>query len=251
MSTQPTQIRAYKYFSFVTAIFVTALLVSNIIAVKLASFGTYFLGQGRELSLFLPAAVIVFPVSYIFGDVLTEVYGYARARQVIWIGFACNLLAVTAIWLAGLLPPAPFWDANVYDSAAAAQQAYQAILGFAPRLLLASFVAYLFGEFLNSYVLAKLKVATQGKHLWARTISSTVVGQLADSAVFITLAFTGTLPAGSLGQLIITQWLFKSAYEALATPLTYGVVNFLKKAENEDHYDRDTDFNPLVITKST
>jgi uncharacterized integral membrane protein (TIGR00697 family) len=239
--------RAYKYFPFVTAIFVTCLLVSNIIAVKLASFGSLNLGAERTLDLFLPAAVIVFPVAYIFGDVLTEVYGYVRARQVIWIGFACNLLAVAAIAVAGRLPPAPFWNAGVYDTAGAAQQAYQAILGFTPRLLLASFVAYLFGEFLNSFVLAKLKLATGGRHLWARTISSTLVGQLADSAIFITLAFIGILPSASLGQLIITQWLFKSAYEALATPLTYVVVNFLKRAENEDYFDRNTNFNPLNL----
>ena len=239
--------RAYKYFPFVTAIFVTSLLVSNIIAVKLASFGSFSVGAGRTLYLYLPAAVIVFPVAYIFGDVLTEVYGYVRARQVIWIGFACNLLAVAAIGLAGLLPPAPFWNAGIYGSAEAAQQAYVAILGFTPRLLLASFVAYLFGEFLNSFVLAKLKVATQGRHLWARTIGSTLVGQLADSAIFISLAFIGILPSASLVQVILTQWLFKSAYEALATPLTYVVVNFLKKAENEDYFDRDTNFNPLKL----
>jgi uncharacterized integral membrane protein (TIGR00697 family) len=239
--------RVYKYFPFVTAIFVTSLVVSNIIAVKLASFGALNLGAGRTLFLYLPAAVIVFPVAYIFGDVLTEVYGYVRARQVIWIGFACNLLAVAAIGLAGLLPPAPFWNLGVYSSAEAAQLAYLAILGFAPRLLLASFVAYLFGEFLNSFILAKLKVATQGRHLWVRTIGSTLVGELADSAIFITIAFLGILPAASLVPVIITQWLFKSAYEALATPLTYVVVNFLKKAENEDYFDRDTNFNPLRL----
>ena len=237
--------RAYRFYPFVTAVFVTALIVSNIIAVKLASFGTLPIGAGLEL--FLPAAVVLFPVSYIFGDVLTEVYGFARARQVIWIGFACNLLAVAAIALAGWLPVAPFWNAGVYATPEEAQQAYRAILGFTPRLLLASFVAYLFGEFLNSIVLATLKVATRGRHLWARTIGSTVVGQFADSAIFITLAFAGTLPGPALGQLVITQWLFKSAYEALATPLTYVVVNFLKKAENEDHFDRDTNFNPLVV----
>src|SRR5574341_2228856 len=159
----------YRFYNLITAAFVTCLIISNIIAVKLAAIGPWF----------LPAAVIVFPLSYIFGDVLTEVYGYARARQVIWIGFGCNLLAVLAIWVGGLLPPAPFWNANVYESPAAAQQAYQAILGFTPRLLVASFVAYLAGEFLNSFVLAKLKIATSGKYLWARTIGSTLVGQLA------------------------------------------------------------------------
>ena len=229
--------KQYHYYPTLTAIFVTCLIISNIIAVKIAAFGP----------LFLPVAVIIFPISYIFGDVLTEVYGYARARQTIWIGFACNLLAVVAIWMGGVLPPAPFWNANVYPAPDAAQQAYQAILGFTPRLLVASFIAYLAGEFLNSFVLAKLKVATAGKYLWLRTISSTLVGQLADSSIFILAAFAGILPNETLGQLVITQWLFKSAYEALVTPLTYVVVNLLKRVENEDYYDRETNFNPLAI----
>lgn len=230
--------RAYRYLPLITALFVTCLIISNIIAVKLAAVGPWF----------LPAAVIIFPISYIFGDVLTEVYGYARARQVIWIGFGCNLLAVAAIWVAGLLPPAPFWNANVYDSPAAAQQAYDAILGFTPRLLGASFTAYLVGEFLNSFVLAKLKIATAGRQLWLRTIASTLFGQLADSSIFLLIAFAGIVPAAALGGLILTQWLFKSAYEAIATPLTYLVVNALKRAEAEDYYDRDTDFNPLALS---
>jgi hypothetical protein len=230
--------RSHRFFPLVTAVFVTCLIISNIIAVKLAAFGPWF----------LPAAVIVFPVAYIFGDVLTEVYGYARARQVIWIGFACNLLAVAAIWIAGRLPAAPFWNAGVYESPAAAQQAYDAILGFTPRLLAASFIAYLAGEFLNSFVLAKLKIAAGGKYLWARTIASTIVGQLADSGIFILIAFAGVVPGATLGELIVTQWLFKSAYEAVATPLTYVVVNFLKRAEDEDYYDRDTNFSPLTFS---
>ena len=232
-----------RFLPLITAIFVTCLIISNIIAVKLAAFGTLpIVGP-----LFLPAAVIIFPLSYVFGDVLTEVYGYARARQVIWMGFGCNLLAVAAIWMGGLLPAAPFWNAGVYDSPDAAQQAYDSILGFTPRLLAASFTAYLFGEFLNSFVLAKLKIATAGKWLWMRTISSTVAGQLVDSGLFITIAFAGALPLPALGQLIVTQWLFKSAYEILATPLTYIVVNFLKRVEKQDPYDRETNFNPLVM----
>jgi hypothetical protein len=234
-------VQPYRYFPLATSIFVTCLIVSNIIAVKLAYFGTApLLGP-----LFLPVAVIVFPVAYIFGDVLTEVYGYARARQVIWIGFACNLLAVLAIWIGGLLPAAPFWNAGAYASPAAAQTAYEAILGFSPRLLLASFTAYLAGEFLNSFVLAKLKIATSGRWLWMRTLSSTFAGQLADSALFITIAFAGIVPTPALGRLIITQWLFKSAFEAAATPLTYAVVNFLKRTEQVDPYDQDTRFNPF------
>jgi uncharacterized integral membrane protein (TIGR00697 family) len=236
-------VHSYRFLPFVTSIFVTCLIVSNIIAVKIGSFGSLpLIGP-----LFLPVAVIVFPISYIFGDVLTEVYGYARARKVIWIGFGCNLLAVAAIWAGGLLPGAPFWNAGVYESPHAAQAAYEAILGFTPRLLAASFTAYLAGEFLNSYVLAKLKVATAGKWLWLRTISSTLVGQLADSGLFIAIAFAGVVPVTALGRLIVTQWLFKCAYEAAATPLTYVVVGFLKRWEKEDHYDRDTNFNPLAI----
>jgi uncharacterized integral membrane protein (TIGR00697 family) len=227
-----------RFFPVVTAFFVTTLLISNIIAVKLIAVGPLAP---------LPAAIIIFPVAYIFGDVLTEVYGYGRARQVIWIGFACNLLAVLAIWLAGRLPAVPFWTAGVYETGAEAQQAYDAILGFTPRLLLASFAAYLAGEFLNSFVLARLKVATEGRYLWARTIGSTLIGQLADSAIFISLAFAGILPAAELGRAIVIQWLFKSAYEALATPLTYVVVNGLKKAEGLDPFDRHTDFNPFKL----
>jgi uncharacterized integral membrane protein (TIGR00697 family) len=229
--------KGYRWFHWITAVFVTTLIISNIIAVKLVQIA----------GLVLPAAVVIFPVAYIFGDVLTEVYGYGRARQVIWTGFLCNLLAVVAIWLAGWLPAAPFWSLGPFDSPGAAQQAYQAILGFTPRLLLASFVAYLVGEFLNAYVLAKLKVRTAGRFLWLRTIASTLVGQGADSAVFLTVAFWGILPAGGLGLAILSQWGFKVVYEALATPLTYLIVNKLKQVEGLDVFDRDTDFNPVTL----
>jgi uncharacterized integral membrane protein (TIGR00697 family) len=229
--------KGYRWFPFVTAVFVTTLIISNIIAVKLVNIG----------GLFLPAAVILFPVAYIFGDILTEVYGFARARQVIWTGFICNLLAVIAIWIGGQLPAAPFWSAGAFSSPENAQQAYQAILGFTPRLLLASFTAYLIGEFLNSIVLAKLKVRTEGRFLWLRTISSTIVGEGADSAVFITIAFAGIIPGGGLVNAILSQWTFKVVYETLATPLTYLIVNTLKRVENEDYFDRDTDFNPVTL----
>jgi uncharacterized integral membrane protein (TIGR00697 family) len=207
-----------RWLPAIAAVFVTSLIIANIIA----------------------------PISYIFGDVLTEVYGYARARRVIWIGFICNLLAVAAIWISIQLPTAPFWTAGVFKDAEAFQSAYQTILGFTPRLLASSFVAYLIGEFLNSFVLAKMKIATRGRHLWLRTIGSTLIGQLADSIFFFSLAFYGAMPAFALGQLILTQWLLKSGYEALATPITYGVVNFLKRTEKEDHFDRGTNFNPLT-----
>lgn len=218
------------WFVVVASVFVTCLITANIIAVKLFSVGPFV----------LPAAVIIFPISYIFGDILTEVYGYSRARRVIWLGFGCNLLTVVAIWIGGLLPPAGFWTG---------QEAYQQVLGFTPRLLVASFLAYLVGEFANAFVLAKLKIATSGRFLWLRTIGSTLVGQALDSLVFITIAFIGTTPSGTLPALIATQWLAKSLYETVATPLTYAVVNFLKRKEGMDVYDRDTHFNPLRVNE--
>jgi queuosine precursor transporter len=233
--------KSYRWFPYVAAIFVTCLIVSNIIAVKVVNI----------VGLSLPAAVIVFPIAYIFGDILTEVYGYSRARMVIWTGFLCNLLAVVAIYIAGLLPAASFWTAGSFTNPASAQQAYQAILGFTPRLLGASFVAYLIGEFLNSFVLAKLKVKTAGRFLWLRTISSTLIGQGADSAVFLTIAFIGIFPPGALGQAILSQWAFKVVYEVVATPLTYLIVGWLKRSEQEDYYDRDTNFNPVQFSQNT
>lgn len=220
--------RYSSWFVIVTAVFITCLITANIMAVKLV-----------EVSgLVLPAAVIIFPISYICGDVLTEVYGYRQARRVIWLGFFCNLIAVAAIWVAGLLPPAGFWDG---------QAAYERILGYIPRILAASFVAYLVGEFANSFVLAKLKIATKGRWLWTRTISSTLIGQGLDSLVFITLAFWGTIPAAGLVSAIGAQWLFKSVYEIIATPVTYGVVNALKRREGLDAYDYETRFNPFLV----
>jgi len=224
-----------RWYPSVVAFFATTLVVSNIIAVKIFGF----------FGLSLPAAVILFPLAYITGDVLTEVYGYARARQAIWIGFGCNLIAVAAIWIGGLLPAAPFWNAGVYSGPEEAGLAYQAILGFSPRLLAASFAAYLVGEFLNSFVLARLKLATGGRYLWTRTIGSTLLGQAADSAIFLSLAFSGILPGGVLLGAILSQWLVKTAYEVVATPLTYAVVNGLKRAEGMDVFDRETRFSPL------
>lgn len=217
-------------FVVVAGVFITCLIIANIIAVKLISIG----------GLILPAAIIIFPVSYIFGDILTEVYGYRWARRVIWLGFFCNLLAVLAIWLGGLLPSAPVWGS---------QQAYETILGYAPRLLIASFIAYLVGEFANSFILAKMKIRTKGRWLWTRTIGSTIIGQGLDSTLFIIVAFAGTQPWGILGTMILTHWLVKTGYEALATPFTYAVVNYLKKKEGIDTYDYDTSFNPFLVTR--
>jgi uncharacterized integral membrane protein (TIGR00697 family) len=218
-------------FVVVVALFITSLIAANVIAVKLVSVGGFVVPA---------AAVVVFPLSYIFGDILTEVYGYRESRRVIWLGFLCNLVVVLGIWIAQILPAAPGWDA---------QAAYERILGFTPRLLLASFLAYLVGEFANSIVLARLKVATGGRWLWLRTILSTLVGQALDSTIFIVVAFGGSVPSDALLGLIVTQWLAKTAYEVVATPLTYLVVGYLKRTEGLDTFDRDTDLNPLLISE--
>jgi uncharacterized integral membrane protein (TIGR00697 family) len=223
-------VRYSSWFVIVVALFVTCLITANITAVKLVNLFGFI----------LPAAILIFPLSYIIGDVLTEVYGYRQTRRVIWLGFFCNFVTVLAIWMGQVLPAASFWDA---------QEAYERILGYAPRLLFASFLAYLVGEFANSFVLAKMKIATRGRWLWLRTIGSTLVGQGLDSLVFITLAFAGTIPMGALILTIVTQWLAKSIYEAAVTPLTYMVVKFLKQKEGLDVYDHDTSFNPFSISK--
>ena len=212
-----------------TALFITCLLTANVTAAKLISAG----------GLTLSAGIVIFPVSYIVGDVLTEVWGYGAARRVIWLAFGCNVLMVAAIWAGGALPPAPFWKG---------QAAYEEILGQAPRILIASLVAYLLGEFANAYVLARLKIATAGRWLWVRTIGSTVVGEGLDSLVFVALAFAGTVSAGALVQIFVNQWLVKVVYEAAATPLTYAAVGWLKSAERVDTFDLETDFNPLKLS---
>jgi queuosine precursor transporter len=227
----PATGRSSPLLLVLSALFVTVLLTSNLIAVKLVAFGPFT----------LPAAVIVFPLSYLFGDVLTEVYGYATTRRIIWLGFACNLVFVLFILAAGALPGAPgAWDPR-------SQSAFDRILGFTPRLLAASFAAYIAGEFVNSFVMARLKVATRGRWLWSRTIGSTLVGQGLDSAIFITGAFAGLLPGGVLVSTILYQWGFKTAYEIVATPLTYAVVGFLKRREGQDPFDVGTDFNPFRL----
>jgi uncharacterized integral membrane protein (TIGR00697 family) len=210
------------------ALFVTCLLTANTIAPKLIETG----------GVVVSVAIVVFPLSYILGDVLTEVWGYAAARRVIWLGFACNAVMVAFVWVGREIPPAGFWQG---------QGAYDEILGQTPRILLASFLAYLVGEFANAFVLARMKVATGGRWLWMRTIGSTVVGQALDSAVFVTLAFGGAIPGAVLGRLMLGQWVVKVAYEAAATPLTYAAVAWLKSRERTDAFDYDTDFNPLHL----
>lgn len=211
-------------FVIITALFVACLITANVVAVKVVSIGFVI----------VPAAIFVFPLSYIFGDVLTEVYGYRLARQVIWLGFLANLLFVVFAWIGQILPAAPFWDG---------QAAYARILGYTPRLFIASFCGYLAGEFANSFILAKMKIMTRGRWLWSRTISSTVAGEGLDTAIFIVFAFLGTPVFTPL--LILYHWLSKVLIEVVATPLTYAVVNYLKKKEAIDTYDYETKFTPF------
>ena len=230
--------RHFRYLMPVAVIFTGALIVSNIIAIKVVDISGLV---GGAFDYFQPAAIIIFPVSYIIGDILTEVYGYSVARRVIWSGFFANALAVIAIFVAQEIPAAPFW---------ADQEAYESILGQTWRIVGGSFLAFLVGEFANSYVLARLKRATQGRFLWTRTITSTIVGQGIDSAVFLTIAFFGTttIPNGeALWAFVWRAWLIKTVYEVIATPLTYFVVNTMKRLEGVDVYDTDTDFSPVPI----
>ena len=211
----------------ITAVFITCLITANIIAVKVISLGPFL----------LPAAIFVFPISYIFGDVLTEVYGYRTARRVIWLGFGCNLIFVFFAWVGQILPPADFWPA---------QDAYESILGYTPRLLAASLLGYLAGEFVNSFILARMKILTKGRWLWSRTIGSTIVGEGLDTSIFITLAFIGT--GSSVPTMILHHWFVKTAIEIIATPATYAIVNSLKQREGIDTYDYETKYNPFTFS---
>ncbi|MFA5841097.1 MAG: queuosine precursor transporter [Candidatus Paceibacterota bacterium] len=217
----------YKYLGAISVFFVSVLLISNVASTKIVDL-KYFIFDGGTL---------LFPLSYIFGDILTEVYGYKRSRGIIWLGFFMALLMSIIFIVVGKLPAAIGWDN---------QAAYDAILGLTPRIVAASLIAYFFGEFSNSFILAKMKILTKGKWLWTRTIGSTVVGELVDSALFIVIAFLGILPNSLLITLIVSNYLFKTGIEILFTPITYRVVKFLKKRENEDYYDNNTNFNPFV-----
>lgn len=219
---------ASPWFMLVVALYVTSLITANTVAVKVLEIGPWVTDAG----------LITFPIAYIVGDILTEVYGYAAARRVIWLGFICNLLAVGAFQLAGVLPAESSWQN---------QAAWDTIFGSTPRILFASFCAYLVGEFANAYVLARLKVLTGGRFLWTRTIGSTVVGQGLDSVVFVLIAFGGVFPSGVVQDMIVTNWVLKTAYEAIMTPVTYLVVGKLKEVEGIDAYDRDTDFSPVAL----
>ena len=234
--------REYKYFDRIMALFVMVLVVSNIASsAKIIDLGFSIF----NIPLAFDAGTLLFPVSYIFGDILTEVYGYKRSRRVIWTGFAALALSALVFWGVQRLPGEATWQEYAGDAA------YSAILGgmSSGGIVLASLAAYWLGEFSNSFVLAKMKVLTNGRWLWTRTIGSTLVGELVDSAVFITIAsLFGIFPWILFATLTLTNYLFKTATEAVLTPFTYAIVNFLKRIENEDFYDRDTNFNPFTTT---
>ena len=228
--------RQFRYYELVMAAFVTVLICSNLIGpAKIAQISLPLLGVVT-----FGAGVLFFPISYVFGDILTEVYGYARARKVIWAGFAGLGFASFMAAVVVALPPAPFWNN---------QPAYEIAFGSTWRIVLASMFAYFCGEFVNSYVLAKLKILTAGKWLWTRTIGSTIFGEAVDSALFYPLAFygAGIIPDDKLPLVMLSQFLIKVGVEVAFTPVTYKVVNALKRAEQEDYYDRDTEFTPFSL----
>jgi len=221
--------RTYKYYDLILGAFVTVLLCSNVIgAAKVASVGGFTFGAG----------VLFFPISYIFGDILTEVYGYARARKVVWSGFAALGFASFMSWFITNLPPAPGFEK---------QAAIEAIFGEVPRIAAASLFAFFCGEFCNSYTMAKMKIWTQGKALWSRTIGSTIVGEAADTLIFYPLAFWGVWETSQIITVMSANYLLKVLWEVVNTPLTYVIVNFLKRVEQEDYYDKDTNFTPFSL----
>lgn len=217
-----------KYFLYIAILFVAMLMISNTVAVKLIQIGPFIFSGG----------IFIFPISYIFGDILTEVYGYKASRKIIWSGFAALVLMSFCYFLVQLLPSPVFWQN---------QHAYEVILGAVPRIVLGSIVAYFAGEFSNSYVLSKMKVWMNGKHLWMRTIGSTVIGEGVDTILFATIAFAGTIPFAGLAMLILSGYVAKVAYEVVLTPVTYLIVNKLKRAEGIDVYDRGITYNPFVL----
>lgn len=224
MTQQP---RVYKYYDLLASIFIVVLLISNLVGQKICAFGPFRVS----------GAQLLFPITYIFGDVFTEVYGYGGSRRVIWIGFlASGLMALMGL-ITVMLPAAPEWHN---------QEAFATVFDVVPRMVIASLVAYWCGEFANSFTLAKMKIFTKGRYLWTRTIGSTVVGQGVDTIVLMIIAFGGQRNAMLIIRLIISAYLFKVVYEALATPLTYWIVGFLKRSEGVDKYDYDTRFTPFA-----
>ena len=229
--------RRYKYIDLITVLFVTVLLLSNILSsAKIIDLGVSLLG----LQFIFDAGTLVFPISYIFGDVLTEIYGYRRSRRVIWSGFFATALMAFFVWLAGVLPGESLWVETV------GQSAYDAVLGSIWKLAIASLIAYFFGEFVNSYVLARMKVLMQGRWLWARTIGSTIAGQGVDTAVFFVIATAlGVFPIELMLSLIVSNYIFKVSIAVIFTPITLRVIHWLKTSEQEDVYDHNTNFNPF------
>jgi uncharacterized integral membrane protein (TIGR00697 family) len=231
-----TASRAYRYYDLVLVAFVTVLVCSNLIGpAKIAQLDLPFVGP-----LTFGAGVLFFPISYVFGDILTEVYGYARSRRVIWSGFAALAFASVMAWVIVQLPPAPFWHN---------QDAYEIAFGSTWRIALASLIAFVCGEFVNSFVLAKMKIWTEGRWLWTRTIGSTLFGEGVDSLLFYPLAFydSGIFPNDMLPLVMLSQFVAKVGVEVVFTPVTYRIVGWLKRVEHEDYYDRDTDFNPFTL----
>lgn len=224
--------RRYQHVDVITASFVAVILISNIAALKV------FTLWGRPFD----GGAFIFPISYIFGDVLTEVYGYRRSRRVIWTGFVWLIIMNVVIALTMAMPPDADWDRQVGDAS------FNRVFALTPRLALAGVIGYFWGEFSNSFVLAKMKIWTEGKWLWTRTVGSTVVGQLVDTGLFCTIAFWGVLPPRTILDYTITGYFYKSAVEVVMTPVTYTIVGFLKRTENEDYYDYETDFNPFHLT---
>lgn len=218
--------KSFRYLDTLIALFAVTLLISNLSATKLIAFGPIISDGGA----------VLFPLIYIFGDVLTEVYGYRHARRAIWIGFISMLIAVLAFTIVRYLPAA----ADYHD-----QASFEAVLGFFPRIVLASLVGYLTGSFINSYVLAKLKVRTKGQRLWERLVASTVLGEFADTVMFCLIAFGGIIGASDMLIYITVGWLFKTTVEIVFLPVTYRVISFLKQRENIDAYDKKTDFSPI------
>jgi len=217
-----------RFYAYIMTLFVALLLISNIASTKILLLGPFTFDGGT----------ILFPLTYIFSDILTEVYGYSKARKVVWMGFFCTILMTLVFAIVQLLPAAVGWEN---------QAAYELILGLVPRIVLASMIAYLIGSFTNDFILAKMKIITKGKYLWTRTVGSTLIGEMLDTSIFCTIAFLGVLPIELLLAVIVSNYLFKVGVEVLFTPITYKIINFLKKKENIDYYDIKTNFNPFVL----
>ncbi len=230
MQTEPTAdiSKNSKYFIYIAILFVAVLMIANTVASKIVQIGIFSVTGG----------ILVFPISYIFGDILVEVYGYKASRKIIWSGFFSIILMSLVYWLVQLMPAAPFWQN---------QNAYETILGAVPRIVIGSVIGYFAGEFSNSYVMSKMKIWTNGKHLWSRTIGSTIVGEAVDTVFFVTIAFAGILPAGALITIILSGYFLKVAYEVIVTPITYAIVGWLKREEGTDVYDRGISYNPFLL----